>query len=849
MEINDFNKIVFELPISYEYIKECSISEKINEHVKVRIVGVLTEAGQSSALDQVTLDSSIHIYTDEKQLFYGIATSFEITYKNGVCEFILCAADESIRMDIEKKCRSFQNINQTYAETIKNIIHDYHGDYANAGHYVSYPQTPMIQYEETDWQFIKRLASNMGIYIQPEAKREGIQVYLGEHEGYTHNPTIYEYVEKRERKICESKLEEEDNTQDHNCQSIWITTPENYDMGDKIELSQVLYTIIEKTASIIKEQLLFTYRIQRKEYIVISLSHNKEIKGVSIEGTILAINEDRIKLHLNIDEEQEEEEAYEYPFAVPYTAEGDTGWYMMPPVGEKVLLYIPSQDERDAYIATAIHCDEESNPYRKNPSVHRIGTEDDKSITISKEELSIQSDTNELYITILEDEGVSIVSDEDIQLVAGTKGNIRANTIQMYAKDQITFSTKKTSIIMDTMVDISGDNQRKSTADAMAYRICSTTRKPANQRRQENGTDTISSHENIASVLSVANTGSIGMNKTIIKNDDYIIEDKIKVNKTYPYSINNRYILKLTFKTDPMSIEHSINISGSEESVCSLCSSEGNVIDRFDNSSMKGKNIDKKVKLDKDKTYQLVIIVKDKTKKRIRVRVGEKVESDDININLSDNYLKWLTIAEGYTAYPYRDMADNSDAQARKNVTLGIGFSFDKKGTNWEVIKAVLRWSDEEISTIVEGVYNGINYCGTKYEITKVQVYEIFKRVSEKKYIPNLKAAVKAYNQQRSTKMTYSQQELEAMFDFSYNNGLSPTKDTGYTYSSDINNEDKIIYYYLRKNRKGACAAIKRYGNGNRRRLNQMNLFFFEDYTFLDKSGADLEPLRKKLGL
>lgn len=83
------------------------------------------------------------------------------------------------------------------------------------------------------------------------------------------------------------------------------------------------------------------------------------------------------------------------------------------------------------------------------------------------------------------------------------------------------------------------------------------------------------------------------------------------------------------------------------------------------------------------------------------------------------------------------------------------------------------------------------------------------------------------------------------MFDYSYNNGLS--KSPGLSYSDSINNPDQIIYYYLRKDQTNAVNAVKRFGSGTRRRLNQMNLFFF-DYNFWDKAGADLDPLREKLG-
>lgn len=85
------------------------------------------------------------------------------------------------------------------------------------------------------------------------------------------------------------------------------------------------------------------------------------------------------------------------------------------------------------------------------------------------------------------------------------------------------------------------------------------------------------------------------------------------------------------------------------------------------------------------------------------------------------------------------------------------------------------------------------------------------------------------------------------MFDYAYNSGLSPTKSTGYAYSDRINDQDTVIYYYLRKNLAGAASAVKKANTVNRRRVNQMNLFFY-DYTFTDVSPVAAYN-KTKLGL
>ena len=402
------------------------------------------------------------------------------------------------------------------------------------------------------------------------------------------------------------------------------------------------------------------------------------IKGISIEGTILAIDDDRIKLHLCIDETQDEENAYSYPFAVPYVAEGNTGWYMMPQIGENAFLYIPSEDENEAYISTVMHREGNSNPYMAEESVHSIGTEEDKSLVMGKNEISFQSENNEFFITMMEEEGIAVVSDEEIQLVAGKKCSLQGKTIKMYAKERITLTTKKTSIIVDSAVDISGDNQRKSAADELVYGLNSITGKSDVAYVQKASKNVADRDTLFAGAQTLQVESSLGKNYTPLNINKYLIEKKIKVNNEYSFSIDNRYMLKLEFKTDPKCTKHHIYIGGGAATIVSLCDSKEKVIKRSDNNGN-----DKYIniittELEQNNTYYLKIIVRDKSKKNVKVIVKEEIIKS-INLILSDNYMKWLTIAEGYTAYPFRDDADNSEAKKRKNVTLGIGFSFDKK--------------------------------------------------------------------------------------------------------------------------------------------------------------------------
>ncbi len=220
---------------------------------------------------------------------------------------------------------------------------------------------------------------------------------------------------------------------------------------------------------------------------------------------------------------------------------------------------------------------------------------------------------------------------------------------------------------------------------------------------------------------------------------------------------------------------------------------------------------------------------------------------------LSKEYMEWFIIAEGANLFPYLDTEDSEAAKERKNVTLGPGITFDATGRNWDILEKELGWTEKDIETIIEYLFENDekkkNIIESEYAITMEDALRLFQIIADREYIPNLNAAIKAFREENEDEdFFYSQRELEAMFDYSYNNGLSPTEDTGGVYSSAINNPDKIIYYYLRKDLEGAVAAVKKHNRtGERRRINQMYLFFI-GYNFLDSSGDGLESHREELG-
>ncbi|MGN4124586.1 phage baseplate assembly protein V [Lysinibacillus sphaericus] len=62
------------------------------------------------------------------------------------------------------------------------------------------------------------------------------------------------------------------------------------------------------------------------------------LPDTAIEGTVLEVKKDQVRLHLAIDEAQKKEEATWFSLATPYTAEGHSGFYSPPEIGDSLHL-------------------------------------------------------------------------------------------------------------------------------------------------------------------------------------------------------------------------------------------------------------------------------------------------------------------------------------------------------------------------------------------------------------------------------------------------------------------------------------------------------------------------------
>lgn len=234
---------------------------------------------------------------------------------------------------------------------------------------------------------------------------------------------------------------------------------------------------------------------------------------------------------------------------------------------------------------------------------------------------------------------------------------------------------------------------------------------------------------------------------------------------------------------------------------------------------------------------------------------------------LTQDYIKWLSDAEGsqdFIVHPFRVMSEDKNL-----VTIGRGITFNKESDEErkQILLNCFGWDDTIINDIVDSLYPKENQSFgedvkevwevtideegkekktlknryyTKYSISQEEIRESFIRIAPD-YRNLVNNAIRAFEEAYPDKDTnYSQQQLEAMFDVAYNQGLQ---------EADVVDKDQIIYHYLDKNRLTGYEAVSNKGDPKqrRRRINQMYLFFFGVYDFADEGTDQFKHYEEEL--
>ncbi|WLC72246.1 hypothetical protein KTC96_09815 [Clostridium estertheticum] len=380
------------------------------------------------------------------------------------------ALTSSFELDVKEKSRSFQDVNMTYDELIGIILKDYPG--------YSYEQCigegqkigkPLFQYKETDWSFLKRISSELKSELSCDIIETLNMFYFGRP-----SKTSYKLEDTSDYKACKDLKQYHESggsEAGHDTDYFYyeIETREKYEVGANISFKNKDFYVNQYKARDLSDEVIYKYRLCRKNGVWQTKVINSLIGGASIEGKVFEVKGEKIKLHLNIDKSQNKDKASWFPYAPP------TGnvMYSMPIVGTSASLYFPSETSEEPIVTGCVRTNGSSCAKTADTTKRYFGTEHGSEIEMVPGALNIKGGSKEpLSISFDDAVGVTITSHKKLSLSAA--GGIIMKTpqsVKLKAQSQILVAKTgtKSGFSMETDLHFLSNNVIKNGSDREAF--------------------------------------------------------------------------------------------------------------------------------------------------------------------------------------------------------------------------------------------------------------------------------------------------------------------------------------------------------------------------------------------
>ena len=416
----DIGKITIS-PFEFDSILEVQIVKELNEHSTLFACGVIKDDTKFEPVTNTEELVKIICANDEQVYFNGVLEDIKITRINAIYHLEIHAVSNTKLLDKVKHKRSFQDNTQSYESIVNSVIMDKSGSvkYNAAAKTV---ENIILQYNETDWEFAKRLASHTNDVLIP-ITADDPAFHFGTPDTGTaslssNNYAISKDIDAYRRIDNNNDALTENDTMTYTVQ----TNAFLCEIGEMIRFNDIDLHVCRFLLTFINSALTVIYTLCPEKAISAAKIYNREVTGLTLDGKVLKVENDNVKLHLDIDEEQDEVSAHLFAYATGYSAQGHTGWYVMPENGDTVQLIFPEEDEKYAYATSSIR--QEDTARTANPLVKYWRTPFGKEIRMDEKEVLISSMDDETYIRINMDTGIEIVTAQSIKIASNDKVNI-----------------------------------------------------------------------------------------------------------------------------------------------------------------------------------------------------------------------------------------------------------------------------------------------------------------------------------------------------------------------------------------------------------------------------------------
>ena len=384
-------------------------------------------------------------------LFSGYPEKVEIKEERGYRIADIQAVSGTILLDQKKSNRVFQKKVQTYMGIASAVTADTdHSACILPGSDMRTGGT-LIQYQETDWRFLKRMASQLGLPLVPDTSYYYPRFYLGLPEG--------EKRELGEIISCDLCFDGRYyavsgkclvDREDFICYD--VVTRTSLSLGDRVTYEGRELLVSRKKTELAGGEVIFTYRLAGNSYAWVPWEDNPDYTGMSFVGSIVGTQGEQVEVAFDIDKTAAG--GNRYGFA---PATGNL-MYCMPQKGTKTSLYIGNGDEAQGIATGCIRTNGSTCEGTGSPEKKSFRSEHGKGMDLYPQRMGL--DGGETGKITFEDEtGTTIESNGGLVLMA--KEGIRLESMTGIAMQGMSdimalYSEGASSLCVNGSVDMLG---------------------------------------------------------------------------------------------------------------------------------------------------------------------------------------------------------------------------------------------------------------------------------------------------------------------------------------------------------------------------------------------------------
>lgn len=457
-------------PFNFIALQELNIKRKINEHAKATIAMRIKDEWKEQFIGILSKKTWVKVTGLGEQegnegvvhtvLFYGLVTDFSFSCNGYETILKLELTSGTVLMDLKPHFRVFQNENAVCAGIHQKLSNTYEGGQVLCVEGDSdKTEGVLIQYKETDWEFLKRIAGRNGRYLVPDALKKGSRYTIGLPGGMKRTVSLdkikikfdmAEYMKKSQNGIS--------NLQSEDMMELILTERELFQLGDSISYQGRDYYIWNIATNYDGAECVHTYYFRTKEALeILPLSHD-EITGSSFDATITNVQKDKVQIELDKDEWKAADGKKWFLYSTVYSSSDGTGWYCMPEIGDSVRLYVPEKEE-ESFVISAVH--KKTDNVRQNPDYKSFKTKYGKEILFTPDSI-LMTNNKGMMVEMNDSEGITITSDKDIVIEAEDNLTISSGNASLLiaANDLLQVKQGGTSMTLNGDISFTGGEFR-----------------------------------------------------------------------------------------------------------------------------------------------------------------------------------------------------------------------------------------------------------------------------------------------------------------------------------------------------------------------------------------------------